>query len=411
MLSLLPAELCDRIIDFVHDKRSLSNCSLVAKSWVAAARYHLFSSPRIFCGRDFDQTHARYLNSAPEGALLCAKHLSIIGVRHQTHRYSRETTILCSTIMDIIQTFPNVESIVLTDLQIVSTSMGDHDIPIRQPLRSLRSLVLDRISYAYAPSTITKEKRLFATLFQSFHSIEVFHIVENTFRPFGGDYGTPVSIPINSLRLRGLSSGGSTALVRFRASRPLLAFSFDPPTQSEFSTLSHPHAVDIFEHLRTLELCIDRCIGKYLMLNATASHVPAAEWSLSFAAFPAVNHLIINAFPKFGSYGDAFIVAIIDILSVIVRSAHEPGNLGILRALTLKLPTFRPPVSEERWSELGKTLCLLKETRHLCDMRIQIKSDVLKRSFEAPQRELMEVRLRPLFLDGTLKYETHREFF
>jgi hypothetical protein len=39
----LPAELMDRIIDFLHsDKRTLSACSLVCKSWVPSSRYHLF---------------------------------------------------------------------------------------------------------------------------------------------------------------------------------------------------------------------------------------------------------------------------------------------------------------------------------------------------------------------------------
>jgi hypothetical protein len=38
-----PAELTDRIIDFLHsDKRALAACSLVCKSWIPASRCHLF---------------------------------------------------------------------------------------------------------------------------------------------------------------------------------------------------------------------------------------------------------------------------------------------------------------------------------------------------------------------------------
>ena len=40
----LPPELTDRIIDFLHDEpKTLAACSLVARSWTIASRYHLFS--------------------------------------------------------------------------------------------------------------------------------------------------------------------------------------------------------------------------------------------------------------------------------------------------------------------------------------------------------------------------------
>ena len=39
----LPAELTDRVIDYLHsDKLALSACSLVCKTWVPASRYHFF---------------------------------------------------------------------------------------------------------------------------------------------------------------------------------------------------------------------------------------------------------------------------------------------------------------------------------------------------------------------------------
>ena len=41
----LPPELCDMVIDFLHDNKvALASCSLVCRSWSRAARYHLFDS-------------------------------------------------------------------------------------------------------------------------------------------------------------------------------------------------------------------------------------------------------------------------------------------------------------------------------------------------------------------------------
>ncbi|KAF8055613.1 hypothetical protein FPV67DRAFT_808910 [Lyophyllum atratum] len=41
----IPSELSDRVIDHCHDdKATLRSCSIVCKDWVAASRYHLFSS-------------------------------------------------------------------------------------------------------------------------------------------------------------------------------------------------------------------------------------------------------------------------------------------------------------------------------------------------------------------------------
>jgi len=54
-----PPELVDRIIDFLHNEpRTLAACSLVARSWTPASRYHRFSSVRLINNEDwakFDQ--------------------------------------------------------------------------------------------------------------------------------------------------------------------------------------------------------------------------------------------------------------------------------------------------------------------------------------------------------------------
>ncbi|KIY62879.1 hypothetical protein CYLTODRAFT_360842, partial [Cylindrobasidium torrendii FP15055 ss-10] len=44
----LPPEICDIIIDFLHDdKPTLAACSVVAPSWTSAARYHLWRAVTV----------------------------------------------------------------------------------------------------------------------------------------------------------------------------------------------------------------------------------------------------------------------------------------------------------------------------------------------------------------------------
>jgi hypothetical protein len=64
----LPPELCDMIVDHLHDnKAALANCTLVCRSWLRAARYHLFDSIYIHLERDLDalEHFLAYLRSRP----------------------------------------------------------------------------------------------------------------------------------------------------------------------------------------------------------------------------------------------------------------------------------------------------------------------------------------------------------
>jgi len=52
----LPPELTDRIIDFLHNEPgALATCSLVARSWTPASRYHRFSSVRLISNEDWER--------------------------------------------------------------------------------------------------------------------------------------------------------------------------------------------------------------------------------------------------------------------------------------------------------------------------------------------------------------------
>ncbi|CAA7268168.1 unnamed protein product [Cyclocybe aegerita] len=54
-MSEIPQDLCEFIIDFLHaDRRALAACSLVARSWLCASRYHLFRSIK------FDSANAHH---------------------------------------------------------------------------------------------------------------------------------------------------------------------------------------------------------------------------------------------------------------------------------------------------------------------------------------------------------------
>lgn len=64
----LPPELCDMVIDFLHeDKITLANCTTVCRSWLRPARYHLFATIYVNCEKDLDafSKFLAYLKSTP----------------------------------------------------------------------------------------------------------------------------------------------------------------------------------------------------------------------------------------------------------------------------------------------------------------------------------------------------------
>ncbi|KAI0936518.1 hypothetical protein AcV5_004635 [Taiwanofungus camphoratus] len=51
-MTIVPLELCDYIIDFLHnDRRALAACSLTCRAWLPAARFHLFDSIVLYNAR------------------------------------------------------------------------------------------------------------------------------------------------------------------------------------------------------------------------------------------------------------------------------------------------------------------------------------------------------------------------
>lgn len=61
MTARIPPELCDMVVDFLHeDKDTLASCTLVSRSWLRVARYHLFDSIYVHCEQDPD-TFTKFL--------------------------------------------------------------------------------------------------------------------------------------------------------------------------------------------------------------------------------------------------------------------------------------------------------------------------------------------------------------
>ncbi|KAF9467318.1 hypothetical protein BDZ94DRAFT_1295084 [Collybia nuda] len=84
--SLLPQELIDICIDFLHsDIESLTSCSLVCWNWVPAARFHLFSFVELFesISGAINRRHCRYpSNVLPFIELLASPHNTIAPYIH-----------------------------------------------------------------------------------------------------------------------------------------------------------------------------------------------------------------------------------------------------------------------------------------------------------------------------------------
>ncbi|KAI0361182.1 hypothetical protein OH77DRAFT_404283 [Trametes cingulata] len=65
-MSIVPAELSDYIIDFLHkDARTLASCARVSRTWTPAARFHLFRTI-VLQNERFTSAFTRLLSSSPE---------------------------------------------------------------------------------------------------------------------------------------------------------------------------------------------------------------------------------------------------------------------------------------------------------------------------------------------------------
>lgn len=103
----LPPEITDRIIDFVDTQRTHRACSLVAKSWVARSRLHLFHDVVLF-------SHRRWQKIMPAGDASPAKYTRKLTLAQGvTPRGRWINTDNLYPFLPHLHDFRNVESLVL----------------------------------------------------------------------------------------------------------------------------------------------------------------------------------------------------------------------------------------------------------------------------------------------------------
>ena len=132
----LPQELVEHIIDCLSDDRqTLKTCSLVATTWLARSRHHLFNSISL------NGEKARKLRSEIRPGIEAISHLVRTLALHQAPRGHRWLgTVFLDTIPDHFSSFRHVEKLSVSWLDLDDfepESLGRHFIHYGTSLRSL----------------------------------------------------------------------------------------------------------------------------------------------------------------------------------------------------------------------------------------------------------------------------------
>lgn len=109
MPPFIPPEICDRIIDYLHDDRtSLASCALTCHAWLSSARYHQFRETRI----EWKKFHSflDILSTSPPGLARAIANLEI-------HSLHPKSTVWRDVDFDaFLANFPRVSTLTLTNL-------------------------------------------------------------------------------------------------------------------------------------------------------------------------------------------------------------------------------------------------------------------------------------------------------
>ncbi|CAL1699199.1 unnamed protein product [Somion occarium] len=120
-ITLLPQELLDRSIDFLHnDKPSLFNCMLVSRRWVDASQYHLYDTKKILLVKDSNAKRVaafkEYLEDTPH-------------VRHLIRTFSiiratgrRRCLVELIELLSILKNLPRLESFFLDGIELTTVN-------------------------------------------------------------------------------------------------------------------------------------------------------------------------------------------------------------------------------------------------------------------------------------------------
>lgn len=149
MLAILAQELIDTIIDFLHaDETSLKACSLTCKSFLFAARYHIFGDVTL-AAHNFSRL-VNLLDEAPHISTL-VRHLAIhapAGVTPGSRRQSTDEEIhLAQNLSSVTSRLQGVQSLHLGDIDFDLLTFESIILTLSTTLPNVRHLNLCRLKF------------------------------------------------------------------------------------------------------------------------------------------------------------------------------------------------------------------------------------------------------------------------
>ncbi len=125
----VPPELTDMVVDHLHDdKPSLSACSLVSRSWLCSARYHMFHSLNIrgLSVVEGFERFLRFLDSAPD-VWMFVKELRLLG--HIVSSSPHATHFCHLTPLALLSILSKLQSLRSLTLEGLSWDSSEHNSP------------------------------------------------------------------------------------------------------------------------------------------------------------------------------------------------------------------------------------------------------------------------------------------
>lgn len=274
----LPCEIIDYILGYIKDDKStLSNFSLVAREWVAVARYHLFSTIRLSSSvHDVTDTTgtsryfsyvARFLDESPPGSLECIRELTIVGIGSQRFKWAHAPFIELSVLASMVKRIPLLSFLKLRNINVLQDI-----IPVVETPRALRSLVLDGVGHVNSDLTsLPAFPEGFFTLFHTIDRLDTINL-RLDIPDDRIDYGHRSSQSVNMfatswiLRATGIKVSRTT-LYQLHPSDSLRALCYDVTDLDDIvSLVAQRHYVG-FQSLQTLELCTFSYVARYSRFN------------------------------------------------------------------------------------------------------------------------------------------------
>lgn len=118
MASIIPPELSDYTIDFLHDDiLSLRACALTCRSWLPASRFHLFDTVKVTSAQDLDKFVALLTSTSghSQDIVSCVQTLSVVKASPAStspHTTSRSLTHWEATLPTVLSSrLPHLSSL------------------------------------------------------------------------------------------------------------------------------------------------------------------------------------------------------------------------------------------------------------------------------------------------------------